>query len=1134
MTEPFVHLSVRSAFSLKEGAILPQALPHAVRAAGMGAVAITDRDSLAGAVRFTKACRDANVRPIYGARLTTARDDEAASAGERFIVTALAQDERGYANLCRLVTAAHARGERGDPCATLDDLASRADGLVIMLGRDSDVGRLLAQQREDAAAAALRAHLAYAGFPRLRIAVSHLLQQGDDAQMRRTLAFADEVGVRTVATNEVRAATRADAFLCDVLDAVRKLVPLAKHHRDNPTREATLKTPAEMAQIFRERPAALRESVDIAASCEFSLPLGRVLVPPYPITGTPLPKTVLNSMLARRCHEGLARRGVAVAGRVRETLNRELAMCVRLGWSAYFLAVADLVQVIRDLGVRCACRGSAAGSLLCYALAISDVDPIEHDLVFERFMNEHRTNELPDIDVDVESARREDCYRALIARFPVGQSGCLSMIDTFQARGAIREVGKALGMPEAELGLIAKAFPHIRASGIARALEHLPELAQARVDGDRLAMLFDVCSRLDGFPRHLALHPSGVLISPLDLSGLTPIERSANGFPMAQLDKHDVEDLGLLKLDVLGVRMLSAMTYATAEIERTTGTRVDLDTIPREDPETFRLIRDSRTLGCFQIESPGQRELLQKLQPERWKDLIIEISLFRPGPVRADMVRPYLMRRAGLQRAFYAHPDLQRALGESHGIIVYHEQVMRSVAAVTGVDLGMADKVRRALGDEDALPRIESWFRERGRANGWRDNEIDAVWREVSSFAAFGFCKAHAAAFAVPTYQSAYLKTHHAAAFFAGIFTYEPGMYPRRALLDDARHEGVTILPLDITKSQSRYSVESVSGTDGSPDGFGVRIGLMHVEGISEREIDSILAAREERPFDGLVDLARRSRVNRPVIEGMIHVGAFDAFGGRRDLLLAVGELWSRTLPRPEPAQGELMRSEPVVTWGLREYNDAEKVRAELEVIGMDASRHILSFYAPVLNTLRATDAKDLRRCRNGDRVIVAGVKIASQTPQIRSGQRIIFLTLDDGVGLVDVTIFESVQAQCAYPAFHSWLQVVRGTVHRVGRAGISINAERVHDLSVLSRELAAGALDVDGLWSEGVAEIEKAEIARRSMSRSQREKLTEEFAARGERPPRPVQRLPQNGPSAAPAAQPTRKLWHRSAGSAG
>jgi error-prone DNA polymerase len=1128
MTEPFVHLSVRSAFSLKEGAILPQALPHVARQAGMGAVAITDRDSLAGAVRFTKACAEASVQPIYGVRMTTARDEIAAASGERFTVTVLAQDERGYGDMCRLVSAAHARGERGDPCVTLADIAEASQRCFVLLGRDSDVGRLLAQNRRDEALAGLRAHLEGVGFPRLRLAVSHLLRDGDDALAARTLALSDETGVRAVATNDVRTATRADAFLCDVLDAIRKLVPLAEHHREDPTREATLKSPAEMARVFAERPDLLTESVEIAAACGFTLPLGRVLVPPYPIAGRPLPKTVLNSMLARRCHEGLARRGVAVKGRVKDILDRELAMCARLGWSAYFLAVADLVQTIREMGVRCACRGSAAGSLICYALAISEVDPIEQDLVFERFMNEHRTHELPDIDVDVESARREDCYRALISRFPQGQAGCLAMYDTFQARGAIREVGKALGLPEAELGIIAKAFPHIRASGINRALERLPELAQARVDGDRLAMLFDVCTRLDGFPRHLALHPSGVLISPLDLSGLTPIERSAQGFPMAQLDKHDVADLGLLKLDVLGVRMLSAMTHTAREVERVTGEHIDLDGIEREDPATFELIRASRTLGCFQIESPGQRELLQKLQPERWKDLIIEISLFRPGPVRSDMVTPYLMRRAGLQRAFYAHPELRRALGESHGIIVYHEQVMRSISAVTGVDLGFADKVRRALEDEDALPKIEAWFTQKGRERGWRDEEISAVWREVASFAAFGFCKAHAAAFAVPTYQSAYLKTHHPAAFFAGILTHEPGMYPRRALLDDARQEGVLILPLDIRISHRHYTLERTE------DGEGVRIGLMHVEQISDEEITSILEARAQRVFDGLVDFARRTRVKRPVVEALIHAGAFDAFAGRRDLLLAVGELWGRSMPRPEPSQGELMRSEPVVNWGLREYNDAEKVRAELEVLGMDASRHLMSFYAPVLQAVRATHAKDLRNCKSGERVMVAGVKVASQTPQIRSGQRIIFLTLDDGFGLVDVTVFESVQEHCAYPAFHSWLQLVRGTVHRVGRAGLSINAERIHDLSVVSKQMADRSLDVEALWIEGVAEIEENERQRRLVSRQKRQELRADLASRGERAPRPVLRLPRNGPAGAPPAQAPRKLWHRSAGSAG
>lgn len=1208
----FAHLSVRSSFSLKEGAIAPEILPRAAEALGMDRIAITDRDSLAGAVRFTKACNDTGVAPVYGVRLTIARDEIGAAAGERFSLTMLARDQTGYGNLCHLVSAAHARGERGDPCATLPEVARFSEGIVALAGRGSEVVSLVTQRREEDARTALRGLLEIFGHRGLRFAVTHLAEREDDARTKHLLAFADSCEVASVATNEVRMLSRADAFVCDTLDAMRALVPLARHHRSSVTAEAWLKPADLMERIFAERPELLRNAYELAAACEASITLGEVRVPPYPIIGRSLTRNEANSLLARRCHEGLARRGMAMTAAVKHRLDAELAMCARLGFSAYFLVVADLVAMIREMGVRCSCRGSAAGSLICYAMGISDVDPVEHDLVFERFMNLYRAHELPDIDLDVESARREDVYRAIIARVPAGRAGCLTMIDTYQARGAIREVGKAIGFPDGELGVIAKSFPHVRAAGITKALERLPELRG--IEHDRLAMLFDVCERLDGFPRHLALHPSGVLISPSNLAEIAPLERSAHGFPMAQLDKHDVEDLGLLKLDVLGVRMLSAMTHATAEVKRLTGHVVDLDRLDREDPGTFELIRASRTLGCFQIESPGQRELLQKLQPERWKDLIIEISLFRPGPVRSDMVNPYLMRRAGLQRPFYAHDELRGSLKESFGVVVYHEQVMRSIAAVTGVDLGYADLIRRKLGDDEQIPALERWFFEKGRANGWRDGEIDPIWHEVASFAAFGFCKAHAAAFAVPTYQSAWLKAHHPAAFYAGVLTHDPGMYPRRAILDDARHEGTPILPLDINRSDKPYTAERLAsgtlddaihpsvdtriahGTDPFPNEaermprsrsaateglegprapraqreqagrsqsetaqapqarggssalrraervaaaadvtFGVRIGLMNVEGITDDEIDSILSARRQRPFDGLVDLARRTRLKRPVIEALIHAGALDAFGNRRDLLLGVGELWERGVAKPEPTQRELTPHEPVIAWGLREYTAAEKVRAELEVLGLDVSRHIISFYEPVLQRIGATHAKDLRtRTRSNDRVMVAGVKVASQTPQIRSGQRIIFLTLDDGHGLVDVTVFEAVQDRCAEPAFHCWLQLVRGTVHRAGRAGVSINAERIWDLGDISRSLAEGTLDLDALWTEGVDEIEALERARIAARRRTRDRTRDELLDAGEPIPKPPIRLPRNGPAGPAVAAPPRRLWHASGGSAG
>src|SRR5207344_2737306 len=441
-----------------------------------------------------------------------------------------------------------------------------------------------------------------------------------------------------------------------------------------------------------------------------------------------------SSVLAERSGRGLERRGMRPTARVKDRLHHELAMIHRLGYSAYFLTVADIVADVRAMGIRCACRGSAAGSLVCYLVGISDVDAVRHDLAFERFLNPMR-DELPDIDVDVESARREAVYDMVLSRYGDDRCACVAMVDTYRARAAVREVGKALGLPEPEVDVIAKSFPHIGAHDLRMAIERLPELAGSNLNAGQLELLFRVAERLDGFPRHIALHPSGIVLSNHELVDRVPLERSANGHRMIQADKDDVELLGYLKLDVLGVRMLSSMRHALDEIARTEHVKVDLDEIPLDDEPTFELIRASDTLGCFQIESPGQRELLQKLQPTRWEDLIIDISLFRPGPVKSDMIQPYLRRRMGMEEPVYIHPDLRPALSETHGVIVYHEQVIRALAAIAGYDLTYADHIRRHLDDDEMIPGFRADFLEKATARGVDLHAAEQAWAAVAEFA---------------------------------------------------------------------------------------------------------------------------------------------------------------------------------------------------------------------------------------------------------------------------------------------------------------------------------------------------------------------------------------------------------------
>ncbi|HVQ89033.1 MAG TPA: DNA polymerase III subunit alpha, partial [Actinomycetes bacterium] len=861
-----------------------------------------------------------------------------------------------------------------------------------------------------------------------------------------------------------------------------------------------------------------------------------------------------DAVLRERCEVGwnqhlIPRRG-AQATAARERLDDELSVIAGLGYATYFLTVGDVCDLIRSMDVRVAARGSGAGSMVAYLLGISGVDPMRYGLIFERFLSSLR-QALPDIDVDVESARRTDIYERIFERFGTDRVACVSMADTYRVRHAVRDVGAALGMPPGEIDTIAKAFPHIRARDARNALRELPELRASRVGEDpRLDLMFSLVEKLDGLPRHLALHPCGVLLSDITLLDRTPVEPSAAGFAMSQFDKDDVEHLGLLKLDVLGIRMQSAMAYALEEVERIEGVdqRPILDEVPLDDPATYDLIRSTHTLGCFQIESPGQRELVGKFAPETFDDLIIDISLFRPGPVKSDMVSPFLKARHGHVEPQYLHPDLKPVLVETYGVVVFHEQVIRMIAVFTGCSLAEADEKRRALGDLDGQAETREWFYPRAFERGYDLVTVERVWEVLRAFASFGFCKAHAAAFALPTYQSAWLKAHHTAAFLAGVLTHDPGMYPKRLILNDARQFGIAVLPLDVNESDVSYRVERVAPHDeppprvlgqvvgdGAPRGvpdhpelpdarsYGIRLALADVKGITDAEVDRIVAGR---PFRSVADFWHRAAVSRPVAERLVVAGAFDslyAIGSplpvrrknrvtRRDLLLQVAELsrWN-VMPtarrsradsptRFDPAAVQLTLdlgpgddSAPQLS-GLPEMTGAERVRAELDVLGLDVSRHVVDFYLPLFEAMGVVRAHQLLTCRSRSEVFVAGVKVATQTPPVRSGRRVVFVTLDDTTGPIDATFFEDAQGPYAATLFHSWLLLIRGEIRRTGPRGISLRATGCWELSgAYSAWQTGGLTAVESLITAmpvGFTESEEA-VSGAAASRSTRPVFT-------------------------------------------
>ena len=1105
----FAHLHVASSYSLRYGTASPAKLAARAAELGMPSLALTDRDGLYGAFKHVKACADAGIKPLLGADLALRAGGAGGARGAGGAgpvtgrVTLLATGRQGWASLCRLVSAAHAASaEPGDdrddaPAVTQDLIVEHAAGLIVLLGPGSDVGRAVAARRRDEAGRALarwRRHTEVA------VEIVDHLEPHSTFRAARLAELAAGAGVPAVLTNAVRYLEPVDSLAAQILDAARRLVPLGSPRLVPHNGRAYLAGPADMA-VTAERVAAamsaprarstaislLQATAGLAARC--ALDPGADLG----IGDQHLPETAGSAAeqqqeLRARCEDavlcgryrshshrprGTSRRQAAKTAR--ERLEHELNIIAQTRMAPYFLTVADVADRIRARGIRCAVRGSGAGSFVNHLLGISAIDPIEHDLLMERFLSPVRVT-MPDIDLDVESARRLEAYRIIIDAYGAARTACVCMMETYRARSAIRDVAAAMSLPPDEIGAIAKAFPHIRASHITAALGELPELRRSRLAAAQLATVFQLAQQLDGLPRHVAMHPCGVLLSDRTLLDRTAVQRSAEGFPLSQLDKDDAEIAGVIKLDVLGVRMQSAMAHTLTEIRRTAGDSIDLDEIQRDDTDTYAMIQRSRTIGCFQIESPGQRELVKKLAPRDIDDLIVDISLFRPGPVNSDMISPFLRVRHGLATPSFPHSELRDALEETGGVVVFHEQVLRIIDAMTGCGLSDADLVRRHLSTEDGPRRTEPWFRTRALARGFDPVTVARVWEVVAAFGGFGFCKAHAAAFAIPVYQSAWLKQHYPAAFYAGVLTHDPGMYPKRVIVQDARLAGVEVLGLDVNESAGEWRVDDRRGQD-------IRVSLREVKGISDAEIDRIVAGQ---PYTCLRDFWERARVSRPVAERLVLTGAFDSLYAlaserptRRDLLARVGVLARQDSPaRLAPTLDLFGDAEAadgmaglVPAGQLRELEPGERVAAELEILGFDISRHVLDFYTDLLAGLGVVRSTELDDHENGETVLVAGVKVTTQTPAVRSGQRIIFASLDDAAGLVDLAFFESVQDRCAARLFGSWLLLVRGRVRRAGAGpmAVTVNATECWDIPALEEiRLASGLAAVRGAMATG------------------------------------------------------------------
>ncbi|MGW3850212.1 DNA polymerase III subunit alpha [Streptomyces fagopyri] len=1058
----FAHLHVASGYSIRYGAAHPEQLVRRAAERGMTALALTDRDTVTGAVRFAQACAGAGVRPIFGVDLAVEalappppvqRPRTPVHGGAHVVepplrFTLLARNGAGWARLCRITSAAHAGAVSGTPPVVPWEALREygGPGLTVLLGPLSEPVRALAVGREDVAMKLLVPWKEIFGREvRLEVVAQKRFGTVPGALRlaARTLTLADRTRTTAVLSNAVRYADAGQHRLADVLDAARLLRPIDRRRLDGGQRwlkdEQAMAVVARMvaecagADVRRAR-RLMADTADTAAACTVDpradLGLGVAHFPEPSVFGAESGARGAAELLRGQCEAGLARRGLDHDRAVLDRLDEELGVISRLNYDSYFLAVGQVVADIRAKGIRVAARGSGAGSMVCHALDIATANPLDHRLLFERFLSVRRAS-LPDIDIDVESARRLECYDTIFERFGKERVAVTAMPETYRARRALRDTGLALGIAPADVDRIAKSFPHLRASDITGALAELPELRRLAAEAHRYGPLWELAEGLDSLVHGMAMHPCGVVISDATLLDRLPVQPTPQGdYPMAMAAKEEIEALGNIKLDVLGVRMQSAMAHAVAEIERTTGNQIDLDDpkqVPLDDVFAFKLIQESQTLGLFQLESPGQQDLLSRLQPRDPQDVIADISLFRPGPVAGGMPERYIAARHGGTPA-YAHPDLEPVLADTYGVTIWHEQIIETLSVLTGCDPALAEIARRALGDKSRLPRIKEWFHGLAGARGYSPAVRDEVWRTVEAFGAYGFCRAHAVAFAVPALQSAWLKAHHPAFLLAGLLEHDPGMWPKRVLVSDARRRGVPVLPVDVNRSKAKHTVERTDGEQ-----WGVRLALSAVHGISEDECARI---EEGRPYGSLSDFWQRARPGRPVAERLAGIGALNSLHDgrltRRDLLLQIAELHRQSRNRTAGSgqlpldAGAVGGAEPS---GLPEMTGREALSAELSTLGIDVSRHLMEHHHRLLREIGATDAAHLAGLRAGQQVLVAGVRASTQTPPIASGKRVIFVTLEDGSGLVDLAFFEDSHPACAYTVFHSGLLLVRGTV---------------------------------------------------------------------------------------------------------
>jgi error-prone DNA polymerase len=970
----YVELRCRSAFSFLEGAALPEDLIDRAAACGHDTLALADRRGVYGAPRFFQAARRAGVRPIVGAEVPLD------AVGW---VHLLVEDRTGYQNLCRLLTAAAAGRAKGRAQASWTQLEAHASGLFCLAGGAD--GPLV---RPDAAAVLDR----LAGiFPdRLAVDVHRHRERAGERQARLLADLAETCRVPVVATNDVRHAGPDRRALLDVLTCIRHGTTLDAAGRTLlANAERHLKSPAEMAALFRDRPAWIRETRRIAERCAFTLADLGYRFPDYPLAPGETPIGLLRTLTER----GARDRWRPVTARVRRQLEHELRLIETLDLAGYFLIVWDIVRYCRERGILCQGRGSAANSAVCYALGITAVDAVSMELLFERFLSEER-GEWPDIDLDLPSGdRREEVIQYVYGRYGARGAGMTATVISYRVRSAVREVGKALGLSLEQVDRLTKL---LRAHGWHDEHDELAaQLAAGGVDptAPRIALLVRLVEQLRGLPRHLGQHTGGMVIAAGRLDDVVPLEpASMPGRNVIQWDKDDCADLGLIKVDLLGLGMLAALEEAIPLVREHEGTALDLAHLPPDDPAVYTMLQRADTIGVFQVESRAQMATLPRMRPERFYDLVVEVAIIRPGPIVGQMVHPYLRRRRGREPVTYAHPALEPILARTLGVPLFQEQLLRMAMAVAGFTAGEAEELRRAMGFKRSVERmhaIDERLRGGMARHGITGALQDQIVQSITSFALYGFPESHAASFALIAYASAYLKAHHPAAFYCALLNAWPmGFYHPATLVKDGERRGVRFLPIDVTRSPWHCTLEPCAATNGWRP-LGVRLGLRYVMGLRRDAGERLVAAR---PLGSVAEAAQAGRLARDEIETLAHAGAFAAFGlTRREAL------WQAGAVERDPAS-LLARVQPAPSGApLPAMTSFEETAADYATTGLTTGPHVMAHLRARLAGDGILTARALHDVDHGARVRVAGHVIVRQRPGTAKGM--CFLTLEDETG---------------------------------------------------------------------------------------------------------------------------------------